>query len=72
MFNRVTEKVGNGSIVLFHNNAKYITDALPLILDYLLDKGYAIVPVSELIYKESYRLDHTGRQYPVDKEDTGS
>src|SRR5690554_4553711 len=38
MYNRVTEKVGNGSIVLFHNNAKYITDALPLILDHLLDE----------------------------------
>jgi polysaccharide deacetylase family sporulation protein PdaB len=65
MYNRVTSKVGNGSIVLFHNNAKYITEALPLILDHLLAEGFTIVPVSELIYKENYQLDHTGRQYPL-------
>lgn len=64
MFNRVIKNVGNGSIVLFHNNAKYITEALPLILDHLLAEGYEIVPVSELIYKQNYRIDHTGRQHP--------
>jgi len=62
---RVTKKVRNGSIVLFHNNAKYITEALPLILDHLLAEGYTIVPISELIYKENYRMDHTGRQIKV-------
>ncbi len=72
MFDRVTQRVDDGSIVLFHNNAKYITEALPLILDHLLAEGYDIVPVSELIYKENYRLDHTGRQYPTEDENPGS
>ena len=72
MFDRVTQRVDDGSIVLFHNNAKYITEALPLILDHLLAEGYDIVPVSELIYKENYRLDHTGRQYPTEVENPGS
>ena len=71
MFDRVTQRVDDGSIVLFHNNAKYITEALPLILDHLLAEGYDIVPVSELIYKENYRLDHTGRQYPTEDEIRG-
>ena len=62
MYDTVTKKVRNGSIVLFHNNAKYITDALPSILDHLLAEGYEIIPISELIYKENYRIDHTGRQ----------
>ena len=62
MVDRVTQKVRNGSIILFHNNAKYITEALPIILDHLLAEGYTIVPISELIYKENYRMDHTGRQ----------
>lgn len=62
MFDRVTSRTRNGSIVLFHNNAKYITQALPSILDHLLAEGYEIVPVSELIYKDKYRIDHTGRQ----------
>jgi polysaccharide deacetylase family sporulation protein PdaB len=63
MVDRVTKRVQNGSIVLFHNNAKYITQALPLILDHLLAEGYTIVPISELIYKDNYRMDHTGRQF---------
>jgi len=62
MFNQVTKKVRNGSIVLFHNNAKYIVQALPLILDHILEEGYSIVPISELIYKDNYYIDHTGRQ----------
>jgi peptidoglycan-N-acetylglucosamine deacetylase len=59
---RVLKKVGNGSIVLFHNNATYTPEALPIILDELQKQGYEIVPISELIYKENYYIDHTGRQ----------
>ncbi len=59
---RVLKKVGNGSIVLFHNNATYTPEALPIILDKLQAEGYEIVPISELIYKENYYIDHTGRQ----------
>lgn len=63
---KVLKKVGNGSIVLFHNNATYTPEALPLILDELQKQGYNIVPVSELIYKENYYIDHTGRQTLLD------
>lgn len=66
MFNQVTKKVRKGSIVLFHNNAKYTTQALPSILDYLISEGYRIVPISELILKDNYRIDHTGRQVKVE------
>ncbi|MDD3705016.1 MAG: polysaccharide deacetylase family sporulation protein PdaB [Clostridiaceae bacterium] len=59
---RVLSKVKNGSIVLFHNNATYTADALPIILDSLQKEGYKIVPVSELIYKDNYYIDHTGMQ----------
>jgi len=59
---RVLKKVKNGSIVLFHNNATYTPEALPLILHELQKQGYGIVPISELIYKENYYIDHTGRQ----------
>ena len=62
IIDRVTGKVQNGSIVLFHNAAKYTPDALPTILENLLDEGYSIVPVSQLIYKDNYKVDHTGRQ----------
>lgn len=59
---RVTKRVKNGSIVLFHNAAKYTPKALPIVLDKLQKDGYKIVPVSELIYKENYHIDHTGKQ----------
>lgn len=59
---RVLSKVKSGSIVLFHNNATYTKDALPIIIENLQKEGYRIVPVSELIYKENYYIDHTGIQ----------
>ena len=57
------EHLGNGSIILMHNGAKYTKDALEQIITGLQDKGYEIVPISELIYKENYEMDHEGRQF---------
>lgn len=62
MTKQVLGKVREGSIVLFHNDAKYTPAALPTILDKLIDEGYEIVPISELIYRDGYEIDHTGRQ----------
>jgi len=59
---RVTRNVRNGSIVLFHNNAKYVLEYLPIIIDRLQREGYEIVPISQLIYKENFYMDNTGRQ----------
>ncbi|MCK9444389.1 MAG: polysaccharide deacetylase family protein [Tissierellaceae bacterium] len=59
---RVTRNVRNGSIVLFHNNAKYIEEYLPIVIERLQESGYEIVPISELIYREDYMMDNTGRQ----------
>ena len=52
----------NGSIILMHNGAKYTAQALPKVIEELQKMGYEIVPVSELIYREDYHLDVTGRQ----------
>ncbi|SCG82617.1 putative polysaccharide deacetylase pdaB [Proteiniborus sp. DW1] len=59
---RVTRNVKNGSIVLFHNNAKYVSEFLPIILEKLQAEGYEIVPISELIYKDNFYMDNTGKQ----------
>ncbi|MCG8501396.1 MAG: polysaccharide deacetylase family protein [Firmicutes bacterium] len=67
---RVTKRVKNGSIVLFHNAAKYTPAALPAILDTLQKQGYKIVPISELIYKEDFHIEHDGKQVPNKKEIT--
>lgn len=62
MVERVVSSVQCGSIVLFHNGAEPTPEALPLILERLQGEGYEIVPVSELILKENYTIDHTGKQ----------
>ena len=55
--------LGNGSIILCHNGAKYTKDALESMITGLQEKGYTIVPVSELIYTGEYHMDHEGRQF---------
>lgn len=56
------KNLGNGSIILCHNGAKYTAEALEAVIAGLQEKGYEIVPISELIYKEDYHMDVTGRQ----------
>lgn len=59
---RVVRNVKNGSIVLFHNNSEYVLEYLPLVLKKLKAEGYEIVPVGEIILRENYSMDHTGKQ----------
>ena len=61
---RVTSKVCPGSIVLFHNAAKHTPEALPGIIECLLQEGYTFIPISQLILSGDYTIDHTGRQCP--------
>lgn len=53
-----------GSIILLHNDTKYTKSALDELIKGLKQKGFTIVPVSEMLLKENYSIDHTGRQYP--------
>lgn len=56
--------LGNGSIILCHNGAKYTAQALNGMITKLKEQGYEFVPVSQLIYKDNYHMDHEGRQIP--------
>ena len=62
---RVTSKVQPGSIVLFHNAALHTPEALPAIIQTLLQEGYTFVPISQIILSGEYTIDHTGRQCPA-------
>ncbi len=62
---RVTGRVQPGSIVLFHNAAIHTPEALPGIIEALLQEGYQFVPISQLIITGSYTIDHTGKQCPA-------
>ena len=58
--------LGDGSIILFHNDAKYTPQCLDTIIKGLKEKGYELVPISELIHKDNFFMDHEGRQISND------
>ncbi len=62
MVKQVTSRVQNGSIVLFHNNSRDILEALPIILTDLDEKGFTIVPISELLLAGDTYVDRQGIQ----------
>ena len=59
---RVVSRVKSGSIILCHNNGLHTAEALPIIIDTLKSKGFTFVPIGELIYRENYTIDATGKQ----------
>lgn len=67
IYNRVVNKVQNGSIVLFHNAALNTPEALGRILETLTKEGYEFVTVESLIYKKDFTIDHTGKQFKADE-----
>ena len=56
------KKLGNGSIIILHNGTKYTAGALEKVITGIQEKGYELVPVSQLIYQGDYTVDKTGRQ----------
>ena len=61
--NRVVSKAKNGSIILMHNNADNVLDALRLTLNRLKIKGYKVTSISNLNYQENYTVDRNGVQH---------
>ena len=62
MWNRLDSKLSSGDIILTHNGTKHTVDSLDLILKNIKQNGYEVVPVSDLIYKDNYKIDSTGMQ----------
>ena len=59
---RIINGAKNGSIILCHNNGLHTAEALPLIFSTLKNRGFTFVPIGELIYRDNYTIDHSGRQ----------
>ncbi len=53
----------NGSIILLHNGSTYTKDALDQMLTNLEEQGYSYIALSDLILRDNYTIDHTGRQF---------
>lgn len=67
MWSRLKDKLTNGSIILMHNGTKHTADSLDKLIYNIQEKGYNIVTVSDLIYKENYTIDNNGMQKLVKK-----
>ncbi|MDP4180839.1 MAG: hypothetical protein Q8942_07080 [Bacillota bacterium] len=62
IMNRIVTKVKPGSIILFHNDTPHTSKMLPSIINALKNNGYGFVPVSEMILRDNYFIDHDGTQ----------
>jgi len=62
---RIVSQAKSGSIILMHNDGKHTLEALPSVIEGLLNKGFELVTVSELIYQDGYNIDHTGKQIKI-------
>ena len=65
LIDRATKNVKSGDIVLFHNDSKYILDALPTILKSYREQGFTVVPISELLLTGETTLDAQGILHPA-------
>ncbi len=62
MWDRLKNKINNGSIILMHNGTENTAKALGSIIENIEKKGFKIVPVSDLIYSDNYTIDANGVQ----------
>lgn len=62
LIRRATSNVKSGDILLFHNDSKYILQALPKVLESLQQQGFEIVPISQLLLDGNTVIDTQGRQ----------
>ncbi len=61
IYNRVAGNVKSGDIILLHNGTELTAKVLPELLKQL-KANYELVNVSDMIYTDNYKVDHTGRQ----------
>lgn len=62
IYDRVMSSIGSGSIILFHNNAEQTPKILDRLIKDIKKQGYKFVTVSDMIYKDNFFVDHTGKQ----------
>ncbi|MBE5822030.1 MAG: polysaccharide deacetylase family protein [Clostridiales bacterium] len=62
MYNRIEKNLCPGSIILMHSGAENTANALPYIIEKLIEKKNEIVTVSDLIYTDNFYIDIQGKQ----------
>lgn len=67
---RILDQISPGDIILMHNNAPDTPAALKELIPALLEEGYDIVPLSQLVWEKDYTIDsHSGIQRPLIPEE---
>ena len=62
IYDRSVSNTEAGDIILLHTGTQSTANVLPKILE-ALECKYEFSTVSELIYRENYKIDNTGRQF---------
>ena len=62
MWNRLEGKIKSGDIILSHNGTKHTADSLDMLIKNIKKKGLELAKVSDLIYKENYKINSAGTQ----------
>ena len=62
MWKRLDGKIKSGDIILSHNGTKHTADSLDMLIKNIKNTGLKIVPVSDLIYKDNYKINSNGTQ----------
>ena len=62
MWDRIKNKINPGDIILSHNGTEHTADSLDMLIKNIKEKGFEIVRVSDLIYKENYEININGTQ----------
>lgn len=62
MWKRIGSNLQNGDIILSHNGTAHTSDSLDMLIKSIKEKGFEIVKVSDLIYKENYEINNNGTQ----------
>lgn len=68
LIKRATTNVQKGDIILFHNDAQYIADALPTILAHYQSLGLKVVSTRDILLTGETTIDVQGKQHPVKSE----
>lgn len=61
MVERIKKNLCPGSIILMHNGAENMPEALPMIIEMIKSEGYKIVPISEILLDGDYETDVQGK-----------
>ena len=54
--------MSSGSIILMHNGTEHTADSLDMLIRNIKAKGFELVKVSDLIYKDNYKINSAGIQ----------